>query len=146
MSDLVILFSIFTLRCLSNQPYTGGRSVTKLKAQLNIFRNRNSHRKCSIKKGVLRSFTKFTLKHLRQSLFFNKVAGLRPSKFLWILRNFLKNNLFTELLWATVSEETHYILTTVILKTKLSSKTSAHVTYQQRFIATYRSYKHKMHI
>ena len=30
------------------------------------------------KKGVLRNFTKFTPKHLCQSLFFNKVAGLRP--------------------------------------------------------------------
>ena len=28
--------------------------------------------------GVLKNFTKFTRKHLRQSLFFNKVAGLRP--------------------------------------------------------------------
>ena len=28
------------------------------------------------KKGVLRNFAKFTAKHLRQSLFFNKVAGL----------------------------------------------------------------------
>ena len=27
------------------------------------------------KKGVLRNFAKFTRKHLRQSLFFNKVAG-----------------------------------------------------------------------
>ena len=35
-------------------------------------------RKCSIKKGVLRNFSKFTGKHLCQSLFFNKVAGLRP--------------------------------------------------------------------
>ena len=30
------------------------------------------------KKGVLRNYAKFTGKHLRQSLFFNKVAGLRP--------------------------------------------------------------------
>ena len=30
------------------------------------------------KKGVLRNFTKFTGKHLCQSLFFNKVAGPRP--------------------------------------------------------------------
>ena len=29
-------------------------------------------------KGVLRNFTKFTGKHLCQSLFFSKVAGLRP--------------------------------------------------------------------
>ena len=28
-------------------------------------------------KGVLRNFTKFTGKHLCQSLFFNKVAGMR---------------------------------------------------------------------
>ena len=30
-----------------------------------------------MKKGVLRNFRKFTGKHLCQSLFFNKVAGLR---------------------------------------------------------------------
>ena len=31
-----------------------------------------------LKKAVLRNFAKFTGKHLCQSLFFNKVAGLRP--------------------------------------------------------------------
>ena len=31
------------------------------------------------KKGVLRNFTKFTGKHLCQSLLFNKVAGLRTT-------------------------------------------------------------------
>ena len=48
-------------------------------------------------KGLLRNFTEFTGKHLCQSLFFNKVAGLRPAtllkkrlwhRFLWILWNF----------------------------------------------------------
>ena len=34
------------------------------------------------KKGVLRNFTKFTGKHLCQSLFFNKVAGLRAATLL----------------------------------------------------------------
>ena len=34
------------------------------------------------KKGVLRNFVKFTGKHLCQSLFFNKVAGLRPTTLL----------------------------------------------------------------
>ena len=38
---------------------------------------RSSHRKCSVKKGFLRNFIKFTRKHLCQSLFFNKVAGPR---------------------------------------------------------------------
>ena len=31
------------------------------------------------KKGVLKIFTKFTGKHLSQSLLFNKVAGMRPA-------------------------------------------------------------------
>ena len=32
--------------------------------------------------GVLRKFAKFTGKYLRQSLFFNKIAGLRPAALL----------------------------------------------------------------
>ena len=35
-----------------------------------------------MKEGVLRNFTKFTGKHLCQPLFFNKVAGLRPTTLL----------------------------------------------------------------
>ena len=38
--------------------------------------------KCSEKKGVRRNFAKFTEKHLRQGLFFDKVAGLRPATLL----------------------------------------------------------------
>ena len=41
-----------------------------------------SHQRCSVRKCVLRNFTKFTGKHLCQSLFFNKVAGLRPATLL----------------------------------------------------------------
>ena len=40
------------------------------------------------KKGVLRNFTKFTGKHLCQSFFFNKVAGLRSATLL--KKNFVK--------------------------------------------------------
>ena len=40
------------------------------------------HRRCSVKKVVLRNFAKFTGKHLCQSLFFKKVAGLRPATLL----------------------------------------------------------------
>ena len=39
--------------------------------------NRSSHWRCSIRKDVLRNFAKSTRKHLYQSLFLNKVAGLR---------------------------------------------------------------------
>ena len=38
---------------------------------------RSSRPEMLCKKGVLRNFTKFKGKHLCQSLFFNKVAGLR---------------------------------------------------------------------
>ena len=36
--------------------------------------SRSSHQRCSVKKGVLINFAKFTGKYLCQSLFFNKVA------------------------------------------------------------------------
>ena len=38
---------------------------------------KSSHRRCSVRKSVLGNFAKFTGKHLRQSLFFNKVVGRR---------------------------------------------------------------------
>ena len=41
--------------------------------------DRSSHQRCSVRKVVLRNFTKFTEKHLCQSLFFNNVAALRPA-------------------------------------------------------------------
>ena len=44
----------------------------------------------SVRRSVLRNFAKFTGKHLRQSLLFNKVAGLGSGTgvFLLILQNF----------------------------------------------------------
>ena len=56
--------------------------LCKINIKLNIKKNRSSHQRCSIRKGVLRNFSKFTGKHLCQSLFFNKVAGLRPATLL----------------------------------------------------------------
>ena len=43
---------------------------------------RSSHRSCSIKQNDLRNFTKVTGKHLCQSTFLNKVAGLSPATLL----------------------------------------------------------------
>ena len=43
---------------------------------------RSSRPEVFCKKGDLRNFVKFTGKHLCQSLFFNKVAGLRPATLL----------------------------------------------------------------
>ena len=38
-----------------------------------VLKGRSSHRRCFVKKGVLRNFAKLTGKHLCQSLFLNKV-------------------------------------------------------------------------
>ena len=60
-----------------------------------------------MKKGVLINFTKLTGKHLRQSVFFNKVAGLRPATLLkmrlWRRCFPVKNTFFTKHLWTTAS-------------------------------------------
>ena len=47
-----------------------------------LAQNRSSHQRCSMKNGVLRNFTKFTGKHMCQSLFFNTVAYLSPATLL----------------------------------------------------------------
>ena len=52
---------------LSQQKYTRIQAFT--------WSYRSSHKRGSVRKGVLRNFSKFTVKHLGQSLFFNKVAG-----------------------------------------------------------------------
>ena len=44
--------------------------------------NRSSHQRCSMKKGVLRNFTKFAGKHQWPSLLFNKVTGPKPATLL----------------------------------------------------------------
>ena len=76
---------------------------------IHVVKDRSSHRRCSEKKGVLRNFTKFPGKHLCQSLFFNKVAGLRPAtlfkKRLWYrcfpvnFVKFLRTPFLLEHLW-----------------------------------------------
>ena len=49
--------------------------------QIEVFRS--SHRRCSVRKGVLRNFAKFTGKHLCQGFLFNKVAGLVAKQLYW---------------------------------------------------------------
>ena len=70
---------------------TGGKFMSEIhKDNLDLYsacgpftkNNRSSHRRCSVRKGVLKNFAKFTGKHLCQSLFFNKVADLRSATLL----------------------------------------------------------------
>ena len=58
--------------------------LTELRKKLNLptIPNRSSHRMCSVRKDVLRNFAKSTEKHLRRSIFFNKVADLNPATLL----------------------------------------------------------------
>ena len=74
----------------------GARTTTykdTLDYELSFTGFRSSHRRCSVKKCVLRNFAKFTGKHLCQRLFFNKVAGLRPTT---LLKKRLWHRCFTE--------------------------------------------------
>ena len=59
----------------------------------------------SMKKGGLGNFTKFTGKNLCQSLFFDKVAGLRPATLLKkrLFCEISKNTFFTEHIRVTSS-------------------------------------------
>ena len=57
----------------------------------------SNHQGCSVRKGVLRNFDKFTGNHLCQSLFFNKVAGLK--RFPVSFAKFLRIPFVIELLW-----------------------------------------------
>ena len=62
-----------TIQNLSNREYFRKKSPSTI---------RSSRPDVFCEKGVFRNFVKFTGKHLRQGLFFNKVAGLRPATLL----------------------------------------------------------------
>ena len=64
-------------------------SVLKI-SLLEIITFRSTHWRCSVKKVFFRNFLKFTGKHLRQGLFFNKVSGLRPCRPWGLVCNFIK--------------------------------------------------------
>ena len=82
-------------------------SFSKMVRLFRLVTFKSSHRMCSVRKGFLRNFTKFTGKHLCQSLFFNKVTGLRLAtllkKKLW-LRCFLV--IFAKFLRTTFLQKT----------------------------------------
>ena len=95
-NNLIIIFKIF-------------------KIKLEIYLVKSSHQRCSIIKGVLRNFAKFTGKHLCQSLFFNKVkaynfikkeilAQVFPVIFAKFLRTHILQNTSGRLLLFSVKE------------------------------------------
>ena len=70
------MLSLFLLKFHFSSRYLGSGK------QFRVFTCRSCHRRCSVKIGVLGNFAKVTGKHLCQSLFFNKVAGLRSANLL----------------------------------------------------------------
>ena len=105
--------------CVQGDLFQSFMVTTSLASRwINVFCSslKSSHRSSFVRKGVLRNFAKFTGKHLHQSLFFNKVAGLRPATLLkkdekeTLAQVFCcefcqisKNTFFTECLWWTAS-------------------------------------------
>ena len=76
--------------------------------RVKLIQFRSSHRRCSLKQGDIKNFARLTGKHLCQSLFLNKVAGLTLQfllkRRLWhrcFLVNFSK--LFRTLIYRTPS-------------------------------------------
>ena len=65
---LVLLYS-------EEEPNLNLETEDKINNFLKHYYFRSSHLRCSVKKGVLRNFAKFTGKHLCQRFFFNKAAG-----------------------------------------------------------------------
>ena len=70
----------------------------RLLVKISISVTRSSRPEVFCKKGVLRNLTKFTEKHLCQSLLYNKVAGMRlwHRCFLVNFVKFLRSSFFTE--------------------------------------------------
>ena len=99
---------------------------------------RRSHQRCSLKKGVLKNFTKFTGKHLCQSLFLIKLqawdlqlieketlAQVFSCKF-W---KTCKSTFFTEHLWTTASSVGTFKVKYSQLKTQENKRNSPCVNF-----------------
>ena len=78
---------------------------------------RSSRPEVFCKKSVLRNFTKFTGKHQCQSLFFNKVAGLRPAP---LLKETLALVFFCQ--FCEISKKTFFYRTPLVAASVISSK------------------------
>ena len=62
--------------------WVAASDLKKIYVKVSYLKNRSSQQRCSMIKGVLKKYAKLTGKHLCQSLFLNKVAGLRPATLL----------------------------------------------------------------
>ena len=96
----------------------------------------STYQRCSIKKGILKNFTKLTGNHVCLSLIFNKVAGHRPATlfkketllqvFSWEFCEIFKSTFIAEQLWTTALRETSL---TLLCALKCFQKTSLSKTW-----------------
>ena len=93
--------------------YTYISKINSLDFEMATTEFRSSRPEVLCKKGVLRNFAKFIGKHLGQSLFFNKVAGLSPAtllkKRLWH-RCFLAEHLWWLLLRLSLNGHQNFLI------------------------------------
>ena len=105
-------------------------NTNEISAHKRHSRVRSSHQRCTLKSDVLKNFAKFRGKHLSQSLFFHKVAALRPATLLKRDSGtdvIFKNTFFTELLrtTSTVPKGTDVIFKNTFFTELLLTTTSA---------------------
>ena len=97
-----------------------------------LLKQSTSHPEVLCKKGILKNFTKFTGKHLCQSLFLNKIVGQSPvcnpikkktmtQVFSCEFCEIFKNTFFKENLWITASV-LQFLMRTTLPELKVVSK------------------------
>ena len=106
----------FKITCFEKSLLSTSKKLTKI-FSISYFKkclryNRSSRLEVFCRKGDLRNFEKFKGKHLYQSLFFNKVAGLRPTTLLKkkLLHRFFPVNFSNFLRTPFVTEHFRWLL------------------------------------
>ena len=82
---IVLAVPLWVLRNLMkylHSQFSNSKCCGRNYQSLNAIKHGSSRPEVFCKNGVLRNFAKFTGKHLCQSFFFNKTAGLRPATLL----------------------------------------------------------------
>ena len=93
-------------------PNVGVDKVIHLWNFVKLMNNRSSHQRCSLRKGVLRNFAKFTGKQL---IFIIKKETL-AQVLSWEFCKISKNTFFTEHFWATASKVNHKLQVVSLLR------------------------------
>ena len=76
LKDILFLWIVFSLWRLMKLIFSNFFPINRSNILYSLFRS--NYQRCSLRKGIPRNFTEFAGKHLCQSLFLNKVVGLRP--------------------------------------------------------------------